>query len=173
MKSYLFTTIFSFVILVSTAQKAPAPGDFSNPTIFVGSVVTDLAKSVDFYTNIIGMTKTSSFSVDGVKAKELGLTDGRSIDVTVLKLEDSQQANEWKLMSFGTKPGHKKPNYLHDDTGMQYITILVNHLNPVMERIEKNNIKILSGKPSTLSEGRFFVLVQDPDGTFIELIGPK
>jgi catechol 2,3-dioxygenase-like lactoylglutathione lyase family enzyme len=173
MKSYLFTIFFSFVMLVSTAQKAPVPEEFSNPTIFVGSVVTDLAKSVDFYTNIIGMTKTGAFSVDGVKAKELGLTDGRSIDVTVLKLVDSPQANEWKLMSFGTKPGHKKPNYLHDDTGMQYITILVNRLTPVMERIEKNNIKILSGKPSELGEGRFFILVQDPDGTFVELIGPK
>jgi len=173
MKSYLFTIIFVSVMLFSTAQKAPVSNEFSNPTIFVGSVVTDLAKSVDFYTNIIGMTKTGAFSVDGAKAKELGLTDGRGVDVTVLKLEDSPQANEWKLMSFGTKPGHKKPNYLHDDTGMQYITILVNHLNPVMERIEKNNIKILSGNPSELSEGRFFILIQDPDGTFIELIGPK
>ena len=173
MKTYLITILFLSVFLNSSAQKAPAPEEFSNPTIFVGSVVTDLAKSVDFYTNIIGMTKTGAFSVDGVKAKELGLTDGRSVDVTVLKLKDSPQANEWKLMSFGTKPGHKKPNYLHDDTGMQYITILVNHLIPIIERIEKNNIKILSGKPSKLGEGRFFILVQDPDGTFIELIGPK
>jgi len=173
MKMYFITLIFASVVLISTAQKAPAPGEFSNPTIFVGSVVTDLAKSVDFYTKIIGMTKTGEFSVDGPKAKELGLTDGRPVDVKVLKLEDSPQANEWKLMSFGTKPGHKKPNYLHDDTGMQYITILVNHLNPIIERIEKNDIKILSGKPSELGEGRFFILVQDPDGTFIELIGPK
>ena len=173
MKMYFITLIFASVVLISTAQKAPAPGEFSNPTIFVGSVVTDLAKSVDFYTKIIGMTKTGEFSVDGPKAKELGLTDGRPVDVKVLKLEDSPQANEWKLMSFGTKPGHKTPKYLHDDTGMQYITILVNHLTPVMERIEKNNIKILSGKPSELGEGRFFILVQDPDGTFVELIGPK
>jgi len=173
MKMYFITLIFASVVLISTAQKAPSPGEFSNPTIFVGSVVTDLAKSVDFYTKIIGMTKTGEFSVDGPKAKELGLTDGRPVDVKVLKLEDSPQANEWKLMSFGTKPGHKTPKYLHDDTGMQYITILVNHLTPVMERIEKNNIKILSGKPSELGEGRFFILVQDPDGTFIELIGPK
>ena len=173
MKSYFITIIFVSVMLSSTAQKAPAPGEFSNPTISVGSVVTDLAKSVDFYTNIIGMTKTGEFSVDGPKAKELGLTDGQPVDVTVLKLEDSPQASEWKLMSFGTKPGHKKPSYLHDDTGMQYITIFVNHLNPIIERIEKNNIKILSGKPSELGEGRFFILVQDPDGTFVELIGPK
>ncbi len=171
MKKFSLLFVFVAFTLISTAQKAPVPNEFSNPTIFVGSVVTDLAKSVDFYTNIIGMTKTSEFSVDGPKAKELGLTDGRKIDVTVLKLQDSPQANEWKLMSFGTKPGHKKPNYLHDDTGMQYITILVNHLEPIIKRIEKNNIKILSGKPSDLGEGRLFILVQDPDGTFIELIG--
>lgn len=171
MKKFLVSIAFIAFAFASNAQKAPVPGEFSNPTIFVGSVVTDLAKSVDFYTNIIGMTKTGEFSVDGPKAKELGLTDGRKVDVTVLKLEDSPQANEWKLMSFGTRPGHKKPNYLHDDTGMQYITILVNHLEPIIKRIEKNNIKILSGKPSDLGGGRLFILVQDPDGTFIELIG--
>ncbi len=173
MKSYSLTIIFALSMLVCVAQKSPAAGEFSNPTIFVGSVVTDLEKSVDFYTKIIGMKKTAAFSVDAVKAKELGLTNGKKIDVTVLKLEDSPQANEWKLMSFGTKPGHKKPAYLEDDTGMQYITILVNHLEPVMQRIEKNTIKILSGKPSKLDENRSFILIQDPDGTFIELIGPK
>lgn len=161
-----------FVSFCISAQNQPTKSEFSNPTIFVGSVVTDLEKSVDFYTNIIGMKKTGSFSVDAEKAKELGLTNGKKIDVTVLKLEDSPQANEWKLMSFGTKPGHKKPAYLNDDTGMQYITILVNHLDPIMKRIEKNNVKILSGKPSKLEENRFFILIQDPDGTFIELIGP-
>ena len=169
----ILTLIFSLTIYLISAQMAPAQSEFSNPTIFVGSVVTDLQKSVDFYTNIVGMTKTGAFSVEGAKSKELGLTDGRTIDVTVLKLENSPQANEWKLMSFGTKPGHKSPKYLHDDTGMQYITILVNHLNPIIERIEKNNINILSGKPSQLDENRFFILVQDPDGTFVELIGPK
>lgn len=171
MKNFVVIFLFFSFTIATKAQNNPS-GEFSNPTIFVGSVVTDLDKSVDFYTNIIGMKKTGAFSVDGEKAKELGLTDGKKIDVTVLKLEDSPQANEWKLMSFGTKPGHKRPKYLNDDTGMQYITILVNHLEPVMNRIEKNDIKILSGKPSKLDDNRFFILVQDPDGTFIELIGP-
>lgn len=173
MKNLFLPIVFVSFALISAAQKAPAFTEFSSPTIYVGSVVADLAKSVDFYTNIIGMTKTGSFSVDGEKSKELGLTDGRPIDVSVLKLENSSQATEWKLMSFGTKAGHKKPKYIHDDTGMQYITILVNHLDPIIERIKENKIKILSGKPSELGEGRYFILVQDPDGTFIELIGPK
>ena len=168
MKNLLASIFFISVALVSYAQT-----EFSNPTIFVGNVVADLEKSVDFYTNVIGMTKTGGFSVDGEKSKELGLTDGRAIDVVVLKLEDSPQSNEWKLMSFGTKTNHPKQKYLHDDTGMQYITILVNHLNPVIERVNKNNVKILSGEPSSLGEDIFFILVQDPDGTFIELIGPK
>lgn len=168
MKNLLVLFCFVALGLASGAQSK-----FSNPTIFVGNVVVDLEKSVDFYTNIIGMIKTGEFSVDGEKSKELGLTDGRSIDVVVLKLEDSPEANEWKLMSFATKAGHKKPKYLHDDTGMQYITILVNNLDPVIERLKKNKIKILSGEPSKLDEDRFFILVQDPDGTFIELIGSK
>jgi catechol 2,3-dioxygenase-like lactoylglutathione lyase family enzyme len=172
MKKLFFTAIFIFAVMCVSAQNQSAKSEFSNPTIFVGSVVTDLEKSVDFYTNIIGMKKTGAFSVDAEKAKELGLTNGKKIDVTVLKLEDSPQANEWKLMSFGTKPGHKKPAYLDEDTGMQYITILANHLEPIMQRIERNNIKILSGKPSKLADERFFILIQDPDGTFIELIGP-
>jgi len=146
---------------------------FNNPTIQVGVVVSDLTKSIDFYKNIIGMTGTGAFSVEGEKSKELGLTDGRKIDVTVLKLEDSEQANEWKLMSFGKEPGHAKQNYIHDDTGLQYITIFVNHLTPFIDRIKKNEIKILSGAPSSLGGDNHFILIQDPDGTFIELIGPK
>lgn len=173
MKNLFTTLLLAFIVFYSSAQKTSETNPFSNPTISVGSVVANLDNSVEFYTNVIGMTKTGAFSVDGEKSKELGLTDGRAIDVVVLKLEDSQQANEWKLMSFGTKANHPKPKYIHDDTGMQYITIDVNHLNPIIDRLNKNNIKILSGKPSQLGENRFFILVQDPDGTFIELIGPK
>lgn len=166
-----------FVLMISvfvvSAQKAPAPEEFSNPTIQVGLVVSNLEKAVDFYTNVIGMTRTGGFDVSGEKAKELGLTDGRSIDVTVLKLEDSVNSNEWKMMSFGEKAAHPKQKYLHDDTGLQYITIFVKNIHPFIERIQKNNIQILSGTPSSLEDGRGFILVQDPDGTFIELIGPQ
>lgn len=170
----LFILLFLMIFAIATtSQKASAQSEFSNPTIFVGNVVADLEKSVNFYTKVIGMTKTGGFSVDGEKSKELGLTDGRAIDVAVLKLEDGPQSNEWKLMSFGTKATHPKSKYIHDDTGVQYITILVNHLNPVIERVKKNNVKILSNEPSSLGENRFFILVQDPDGTFIEIIGPK
>lgn len=172
-KTALLFIMCLFSCSVLFAQDATDSKEFSNPAISIGVVVADLQKSVDFYTNIIGMTKTGGFSVDGKKAKELGLTDGRKIDVTVLKLINNEQSTEWKLMSFAQKATHPKQKYMHDDNGIQYVTIFVKHLNPIIERIQKNKVKILSGTPSELGENRFFILVQDPDGTFIELIGPK
>ena len=171
-------TIFT-IILISAfgfstwAQKSVSPGEFSNPTIQIGVVVSDLEKAVDFYTNVIGMSQTGAFTVSGEKAKELGLSDGRELDVKILKLEDSANSNEWKLMSFGKDAAHPKQKYIHDDTGMQYITIFVKNIDKAMERVKKHNIKILSSSPSDLGGGNYFLLIQDPDGTFIELIGPK
>lgn len=173
MKKHVILFSLMLLMLSAGAQNATSSDIFSNPTIQVGVVVSDLDKAVDFYTNVIGMKKTGGFSVAGVKGEELGLSDGRRLDVTVLKLEDSNRANEWKLMSFGNKAAHPEQKYIHDDTGMQYITIFVNKLQPFIERINQNNIKILSGKPSILENGNGFILIQDPDGTFIELIGPQ
>ncbi len=152
---------------------AQPPGDFAKSGISVGLVVEDLAKSLDFYQNVIGMVKTSEFSVDAARAKELGLSNGDRFDVTILKLENSEQAAEWKLMSFGKKATHPKQNYVPDDTGMQYITIYVKSMKSILERIKKHNVKTLGITPTKLDEARDFVLVRDPDGTFIEIIGPK
>lgn len=164
---------FYVILFVLTAFGSQAQSEFSHPGIFVGNVVEDLDKSVKFYTEVIGMIKTGEFSVPATKCKELGLTDNYDLNVTVLKLEDSPNATEWKLMSVGTKAKHPKQKWMTDDTGMQYTTILVKHLNPFIERCKKHKVKILSDTPSQLAENRYFILVQDPDGTFIELIGPR
>jgi hypothetical protein len=92
--------------------------------------------------------------------------------VTVLKLEDSPEASEWKLMSFGKKGTHPKQKFIHDDTGMQYITIQVKSLKPIIERLRQRKVAFLGTTPTPLNKNAHFVLVQDPDGNFVELIGP-
>ncbi|MDD2306341.1 MAG: VOC family protein [Prolixibacteraceae bacterium] len=156
-----------------SAFSVQPPDDFAKSGISVGLVVEDLSKSLDFYQNVIGMVKTSEFSVDAARAKELGLSNGDRFDVTILKLENSEQAAEWKLMSFGKKATHPKQNFVPDDTGMQYITLYVKSMKPILERIKKYNVKTLGITPTKLDETRDFVLVRDPDGTFIEIIGPE
>ena len=146
--------------------------DFESGTIQVGMVVSDLQKSVDFYKNVVGMEETGGFSVDNNFSKKSGLTDGKAFDVTVLKLKNETQATEWKLMSFGNKANHPRPEFIDDDTGIQYVTIFVKSMAPFIERIKAHKVKMLDETPVYLEDGRQFVLIQDPDGTFVELIGP-
>jgi hypothetical protein len=76
-------------------------------------------------------------------------------------------------MSFDKKAKHPYPKFIHDDTGVQYVTIFVKSMKPFVERINKHHVKFLGKTPTKLDEERQFVLIQDPDGTFIELIGPE
>ena len=117
------------------------------------------------------MVKTGSFDLNEDFTKRSGLSDGVPFSVTVLKLEDSPEANEWKLMSFGKKAAHPKQNFIQDDVGMQYITINVKALRPIIERLKQKNVPFLGSTPTALSSDLQFLLVQDPDGNFIELIG--
>jgi catechol 2,3-dioxygenase-like lactoylglutathione lyase family enzyme len=174
MKNFLKSLVLLAVMLIaSPSYSVQSPDDFAKSGISVGLVVEDLNKALDVYINVIGMVKTGEFGVDAAKANELGLSNGNSFEVKVLKLENSENAPEWKLMSFGKKANHPKPNYVPDDTGVQYITIFVKPMKPVLERIQKHGVKTLGKTPTMLDPNRQFVLVQDPDGTFIELIGPK
>ena len=149
-----------------------AQSNFSSKLIGLGVVVSDIEKSLDFYVNGIGMVKAYSFKINEDFSKRSGLSNGVPTEVTVLKLENSPEANEWKLMSFKKKATHPKQKFIQDDTGVQYITINVKALKPVIERLKAKNVAFLGNSPIPLNEKAHFVLVQDPDGTFIELIGP-
>jgi catechol 2,3-dioxygenase-like lactoylglutathione lyase family enzyme len=149
-----------------------AQSEFSSGLIGVGVVTSDLSKSLDFYLNVIGMTKVSEFDIDKDFGKSSGLTDGLAFHVDVLKLQDSPDASPWKLMSFGKDGSHPLPEYITDDTGPQYVTIRLNSLDPVLKRIGQHDVKLLGETPVAMNETDHFALVQDPDGTFVELIGP-
>lgn len=162
-----------FLVFTSSSQPThPTQSNFSSKLVGLGVVVSDLEKSLDFYTNGIGMVKAYSFTINEDFSKRSGLSNGVPASVTVLKLENSAEANEWKLMSFGKKAMHPKQNFIQDDTGVQYITINVKALKPIIERLKQRNIPFLGSSPTQLNRNSQLLLVQDPDGTFIELIGP-
>ncbi|GAB5560895.1 MAG: hypothetical protein SynsKO_25420 [Synoicihabitans sp.] len=166
--------LLSALLAMSLSAAASSADDlkFSDPLISIGVVVSDLDASVKFYTESIGMKKTGGFKVPGEFATKLGLTHGKTLDVTVLKLEDSPDAPQWKLMSFGDAAKAQRSKHIDGFTGMQYITINVEDLAPFIMRLKKHGVKMLGEAPVELPSGKHFVLVQDPDGTFIELIGP-
>jgi catechol-2,3-dioxygenase len=73
---------------------------------------------------------------------------------------------------FWKKAAHPKQNFIQDDVGVQYITINVKALKPIIERLKQRNIPFLGSSPTPLNRNSQLLFVQDPDGTFIELIGP-
>ncbi|GAB3915236.1 hypothetical protein GCM10028803_61850 [Larkinella knui] len=160
------------LIILGCALSALGQSNFASKTIGVGVVVSDLERSLDFYVNGIGMVKTGSFTINEEFGKRSGLTNGVATNVTILKLENSPEATDWKLMSLGSKPAHPKPKHIQDDTGMQYITIQVKALQPIIDRLTHLKVPFLGSTPTPLNAKAHFVFVQDPDGTFIELIGP-
>jgi hypothetical protein len=151
---------------------AYAQSNFTSKTIGIGVVVSDIDRSLNFYVNGIGMVKTGNFTINEEFGKRSGLTNGVAVAVTILKLENSPDASEWKLMSFGKKATHPTEKFIQDDTGMQYITIQVKSLKPIIERLKQQKVTFLGTTPTPLNKDVHFVLVQDPDGNFVELIGP-
>ncbi|WP_159475119.1 VOC family protein [Dyadobacter sp. 3J3] len=171
MKDSIFRNLLpvSALLFCSLVQ---AQSNFTSKSIGVGVVVADMERSLDFYVNGIGMVKTGNFTINSEFGKRGGLTGGEATDVNILKLENSPEASEWKLMSFGKKTAHPKQKFIQDDTGAQYITIQVKSLKPIVERLKAQKVAFLGSTPTQLNKDAHFLLVQDPDGTFIELIGP-
>ena len=165
---------FPFLILLflTGSFQVTAQSEFSSTTIEIGVVVSDIEKSLDFYTNVIGMRKVGEFDIDEEFGKISGLSDGIPFHVDVLKLEDQPGATQWKLMSFEKDAAYPFSKYIQDDTGVQYVTINVTSLKPFLERIKKHHIKLLGDTPVSLGPDNHFVLISGPDGTIIELIGP-
>jgi catechol 2,3-dioxygenase-like lactoylglutathione lyase family enzyme len=166
-------TVITFLcIVLFSISLFASPDEFSSTTIGVGVICSDIEKSRDFYINVIGMIKTGEFDVDAEFAKKSGLSNGLPFHVDVLRLGEGDDATQWKLMSFGDKAKTPQKEFIYNNTGMQYITIMVTNLTPFVERLKEAGVKFCGNTPTPLDQDNHFVLVQDPDGTFIELIGP-
>ncbi len=175
--------LLGLVALTGCQEPAPAPDPqpepaaqanetFSSETIDVGVVVSDMEASLRFYLEAIGMQRVSSFEIDEDLGRRSGLTGGVPFKVEVLKLGTGETATSWKLMTFGTRAETQENTHIHNRVGMQYITIFVNDMKAAVERLEAHNVPLLGETPTPLADGRHFVLVKDPDDTFVELIGP-
>lgn len=170
-----FSLIFVAVAaLTITTPRTNVPQEvaFSSPVIDIGVVASDLDRSLQFYEEVVGMTRSRSFDLDETFGRRSGLTDARPVRIEVLTLGDAEDATEFKLMSFGDAASQQSNDFIHDHTGVQYVTLHVAALNPVIERIRANDVETLGETPIALGGGNHFVLIQDPDGTFVELIGP-
>lgn len=172
------TSILLFTTLLfgqsAFAQEVSTDNEFASPTIAIGCVVSDIDASVKFYTEAIGFRVSGGFKVDADFATDSGLTDQKPLDVKVLKLGDGPGATQLKLMQ--VEGGSAKPanEFINSSLGLSYLTIVVKSTDVAMDRLKKSGVKPLAKGPIALAANpkMALTLVRDPDGNFVELIGP-
>ncbi len=181
--------LFATVCCWSISALNAAEIEFTRKVIDLGVVVNDVEKAAKFYKEAIGFTELDGFSVSAEFATDAGLTNGHELNIRVMVLGNNPQATRIKLMEIpgakpskpvqpsgsASQPGEK--TFIHTRLGFSYLTIFVADTSKALDRLKKAGVKPLAKGPIPLpgqsADGVHLTLVKDPDGNFIELIGPK
>ncbi|MCR9200111.1 MAG: ankyrin repeat domain-containing protein [Planctomycetaceae bacterium] len=77
-------------------------------------------------------------------------------------------------MAFPDAPGAKPDQrFIHSTLGFRYLTLFVNDMDAAVERARKAKIKLSGRTPAKVGGNNLLTVFKDPDGNFIELIGPS
>jgi catechol 2,3-dioxygenase-like lactoylglutathione lyase family enzyme len=164
---------------VTAQETTPAPtGPYARTTIDLGTVVSDLEKSATWYTEVLGMQEQPGFDVPGEFAGKVGLSNKLPFKVRVFTLGEGETATKLKLMEFKSSPGARvDQTYIHSSYGFRYLTLFVNDIEASVKRAVDHGAKPIAegmvGLPEGFPEGVYLAVVRDPDGNFVELVGPK
>jgi len=61
--------------------------------------------------------------------------------------------------------------FLKKDHGEPCLTLEVEQIEPIIERIDDNHVATLSGTPVSTPDGKQLILLEDPNGILIEVVG--
>ncbi len=162
--------VFSLLFSFASADES----EFRTATIDLGIVVSDLDASMKFYTEAIGFTATGEFTAAKEVTKESGLSAGEEIVIKKLALGKGKGATTIKLMQSAMEKSKKSDQtYITSSLGFSYLTVHVNSTKVALERLKKAGVKVLAKGPALIPGGNVaLTVVKDPDGNFVELVGP-
>jgi len=158
---------------MAAAKQNSPKAEFSKTTIDLGLVVSDVDRAAQFYTEAIGFTEVGGFEVAAQMAGDTGLTDNHPFKVRVFALGKEPTATNLKIMTIPGAGSKKVDNqYIGSSLGFRYLTITVADLTKTMERLKQHGVAPVK-EPYRLGGNNYLILVKDPDGNIVELIGPK
>ena len=179
----------------------PSDREFASSIVDFGMVVRDLERSVEFYTEAIGFIEVMGFSVPAELAGDSGLTDHQPLEISVLKLEADEAipSTDLKLMQVaGVQTSSIDRPFIHSYFGINYLSLFVSDIGAALQRLDDAGV-VPQGKgavsmPFELAVGTLLrpqvmdifdndlgdmpeevlmAVVKDPDGNFVELLGPR
>ncbi len=178
-KYFLLVQLILFTFASLSSADDHKNSEFIKPTIDIGCVVSDLDKAIKFYTEAIGFKVVGEFSVPSDFAKDSGLTNSKELNIKILTLggSDGEYATKLKLMQVKGSGGKANHETIDSTLGLSYITIVIKDTDKALARLKKAGVKPIAKGPVTLPENLdpslSLTIVRDPDGNFVELVGPK
>ena len=166
--------VLSAILLSFTLGLYAQESNFKPGALTAAVVSKDAAKTIDFYTKVIGMQKVGAFKIDSVFAKRLGLSGVKPFKVTRLAFDATPESAQLKIVSFDaevTSAAKPVTPSIQGRLGLQYLTLQVVSLDEILKQAQKEGVVPEADTPIKLGDHSYLVLLRDPDGVFVEIIG--
>jgi catechol 2,3-dioxygenase-like lactoylglutathione lyase family enzyme len=141
----------------------------ANTTRHVGIVVKDLAKTKDFWINLIGF----KLHID---AKEISPYIDELLGIANPELRTVKLIDEngfiIELLEFANYPAQDNWEGNLATTGLTHIALTVNDLESLATRLNKNDYKFISEIKKSPNGAVKVVFVRGPEGLMLELVEP-
>jgi catechol 2,3-dioxygenase-like lactoylglutathione lyase family enzyme len=141
----------------------------ANTTRHVGIVVKDLAKTTDFWTNLIGF----KLQIDAIEQSPyidelLGIPNP---GLRTVKLID-ENGFIIELLEFANYPAKVIWEGSLVTTGLTHIALTVDDLGSLTTKLKENNFKFISEIKKSPNGAVKVVFVKGPEGLMLELVEP-
>ena len=127
------------------------------PSVEIGVVTTDLEPMVEFYENFLGLPHQADLEFPGGRMKR-----------------NAVGKNVLKLVTYDTAPpAPTAPGGGRAQAGIRYLSLVVTSLARTSEQVAAAGYTIAEPVTEfTAVPGMGWMFVADPDGNWIELVGP-
>jgi catechol 2,3-dioxygenase-like lactoylglutathione lyase family enzyme len=139
----------------------------------VGLTVSDIDRSVDFYTRVLEFTKASDAEVSGPEYGSLEGVPGARLRVVRLRLGDELL----QLTQYLTPPGRPFPaDSRSNDLWFQHVAIIVSDMDRAYAQLRQFKVRPASTAPQLLprtipnAAGIRAFYFRDPDGHYLEIL---
>lgn len=135
----------------------------------LGICVSDLARSLRFYTEALGFTAGAAFDVDDTFAATLEVPP----PVRLRSQFVSRDGLSIELLEFTTPAADGEPGRRRNQLGFTHLSFHVADVDEAAERVTAAGGTVVPGTRCELGDGAaVFVFCADPDGVRIELMYP-
>lgn len=147
--------------------EGPAPGTSAAPrrTLDVGIVVADMASSLGFYRDLVGLPVVGEFRFGDVGEEVVSrIGDGTMVWLVY-------RESFIKLVEMDKQPSGRTPAGLSEATGYRFITLPTPDIEALMTKLEQTGVPIVVPLVE-LAGGVKISMVEDPDGNVVEFMQP-